>query len=68
MAFSRLTVHGSGPNSTPDPRVGYALQYHRNDVKALFEDGEWKLLRDFPRWKTKPVKTLTVPKGKQDGH
>src|SRR5207253_10828727 len=68
VAFSRLTVHGSGPNTTSNPRVAYALQYHRNDVNARREDGEFKSLREFPRWSTKPVKVLTVPKGKTDGH
>ena len=61
-----VLVHGSGPNTTPHPRVRYALQYHRNDVNAL-QDGEWKSLRNFPRWPIKPVKALT-PKGKTDGH
>ncbi|MEM9251333.1 MAG: phytanoyl-CoA dioxygenase family protein [Planctomycetota bacterium] len=59
VAFSRWTVHGSGPNTTDAPRVGYALQYHRDDVKFLDkESGEWKRLVDTPRWSTGPVDSL----------
>jgi 2-oxoglutarate-dependent dioxygenase len=70
IAFSRLTVHGSGPNNTPDPRVAYAVQFHRNDVKWLDRENNnvWKLLTDHPRWNNKPVREISVPKGKQDGH
>jgi len=57
VAFSRFTVHGSGKNSTDKPRVGYALQYHRNDVKADF-DGKIELLTKRPRFETGPVKTI----------
>lgn len=68
LAFSRLTLHGSGPNNTDQPRIGYAVQFHRNDVNAL-RDGEWKSLVEFPRWKTKPVAQLTRPEEKsRDGH
>lgn len=71
VAFSRLTIHGSGGNSTPDPRVGYAVQYYRND--AWFFDrttGERKkLITDNPQAPhTKPVAQITPPKGKIDGH
>jgi hypothetical protein len=68
VAFSRLTVHGSGPNMTDEPRVGYAVQYHRDDVNARRDDGSWKPLKQFPRWHTAPVKEIGVPKGKTDGH
>jgi phytanoyl-CoA hydroxylase len=68
IAFSRLTVHGSGPNHTEAPRVAYALQYHRDDVNALWPDGQWKLLKDHPKRVNKPVAQLTLPKGKTDGH
>ena len=57
VAFTRLTVHGSGPNSTNEPRVAYALQYHRDDTKYL--DGpsnSWKSLKEAPRWKLERVK------------
>jgi 2-oxoglutarate-dependent dioxygenase len=71
VAFTRLTIHGSGGNSTPDPRVAYAIQYGRNDVnwKARGTD-KWAPLATTPRWPDalKPVQKLTVPKGKIDGH
>lgn len=60
VAFTRWTVHGSGRNTTATPRVAYALQYHRSDVKYLDRnDKEWKLLIDKQRWQTDPVKELT---------
>ena len=69
VAFSRCTVHGSGANDTPDPRVAYAVQFHRNDVSWINkETGEKLLLKDHPRWPTAPVKQISVPKGKTDGH
>jgi hypothetical protein len=69
VAFTRLTIHGSCPNVTPDARVGYAIQFHRDDVKAKREDGEWKLLKEVPRWPTAPVKAITIPKhNKLEGH
>lgn len=56
VAFTRLTVHGSGPNTTDRPRVAYALQYHRDDVRWLDkESGQWQLLSDTPRFATAPV-------------
>ena len=68
IAFSRLTVHGSGANRSPLPRVAYAVQYHRDDVRALF-DGSWELLTIRPRWATGPVEQIAPPSGqKKDGH
>ncbi len=59
MAFTRWTVHGSGPNTTNQPRLAYALQYHREDVKWLDkETGEWKKLVETPRFATTPVSKL----------
>ena len=59
IAFSRWTVHGSGPNTTSEPRVAYALQYHRDDVRWLDKDtGEWQLLVETPRSATPPVERL----------
>ena len=70
VAFSRLTVHGSGANSSSDPRVAYAVQFHRDDVKALREGGEWRLLTDSPRWNPRPVVAFsTGPREESlDGH
>jgi len=71
VAFSRLTVHGSGANNTPDPRVAYAVQYFRNDAKYIDrETGEIKSHKEFPRFANshKPVTKISVPTGKLDGH
>ncbi|MBA2482506.1 MAG: phytanoyl-CoA dioxygenase family protein [Planctomycetes bacterium] len=68
VAFSRLTVHGSGPNLTARPRVGYAVQYHREDVKAFWPDEGWFPLIERPRWPTTPVEAIARPTGKIDGH
>lgn len=56
--FSRETVHGSGPNRSPDPRIAYAVQFHRGDTRAFF-DGSWELLTRRPRWRTAPVASFT---------
>jgi phytanoyl-CoA hydroxylase len=59
VAFSRWTVHGSGPNTTDAARVAYALQYHREDVRWLDRtSGQWRLLVDSPRTATLPVDSL----------
>jgi phytanoyl-CoA hydroxylase len=59
VAFSRWTVHGSGRNETNEPRVAYALQYSREDVRWLdTESGQWHLLADQPRSSTTPVGSL----------
>ncbi len=59
VAFTRWTVHGSGQNRTPDPRVAYALQYHRDDVRWWDADGDqWRLLVDDPKFATPPVDRL----------
>lgn len=58
IAFSRLTVHASGPNHTEIPRVAYGIQYFRNDVKALNPDGTWSSLKAHPRIETAPVAAI----------
>jgi hypothetical protein len=69
VAFSRLTVHGSGPNLSPDHRVAYAVQYHRDDVSASTDGGQTYLpLKTNPRYKTVPVEHITPPKSKIEGH
>jgi Protein involved in biosynthesis of mitomycin antibiotics/polyketide fumonisin len=69
VAFSRLTVHGSGPNTSGEHRVAYAVQYHRNDVNYSTDGGEtWKRALDHPRFACGPVAAITVPKEKLDGH
>lgn len=59
VAFTRLTVHGSGPNHTSQARVAYGLQYHREDVKYFdVRDEQWKLLVENRRFQTEPVEKL----------
>jgi|SaaInlStandDraft_1057018.scaffolds.fasta_scaffold34294_1 hypothetical protein len=53
IAFSRLLVHGSTINQSKDHRVAYAVQFHREDTEAMM-DGEWKLLKDHPRFDVAP--------------
>ena len=65
VAFTRLTVHGSGGNATDAPRVAYALQYHREDVKWYDrQEDQWKLLVENPRFSTPPVEELGLGTGK----
>ncbi|MGH3489626.1 MAG: phytanoyl-CoA dioxygenase family protein [Actinopolymorphaceae bacterium] len=59
VAFTRRPVHGSGPNSTDRPRLAYALQYHREDVRWYDKDADtWKVLVDTPKFATPPVNRL----------
>lgn len=69
VAFSRLTVHGSGPNYLSEHRVAYAVQFHRNDVNYSLDGGlTYKNLVENPRWDVGPVDKITPPKSKLDGH
>ena len=69
VAFTRLTVHGSGPNLLPIPRVAYAVQFHRDDVNWLDrKTGQWKSLKQFPPRSLTPVQSLRTPTSKTDGH
>ena len=73
VAFTRLTVHGSGVNASRDPRVAYAVQFHQNGVKARWEDGNYYDLLEKPRWPTAPVdsvaqKTVEDTRSSLDGH
>ena len=69
VAFSRLTVHGSGKNLTDEARVAYAIQYARHDVRYTRDLGQtWKTIADDgPGWRTGPVEAITIPE-KRDGH
>lgn len=59
IAFTRWTVHGSGPNHTDAPRVAYALQFYRSDVKYHDKnDQQWKTLIEASRDFVKPVDKL----------
>lgn len=65
VVFDRLTIHGSGPNETDEPRIAYAVQFHREDVRWYDRDNEqWKLLVDEPRWQVGPVAELTDTAGR----
>lgn len=71
VAFTRLTIHGSGPNTVDEPRVGYAVQFHRDDVGYIDkETGQRVLLTEQPRYPSahRPVETITVPTGRVEGH
>ena len=59
VAFSRLALHGSGANSTDEPRLGYAVQFHRDDVRAAREAVDLGLLKDNPRFVIKPVDAIS---------
>lgn len=67
VAFSRVTVHGSGENSTDDPRVAYAVQFHHEDAKATWEGGPLTALKGANRWQTAPVDEFTPAKEPDDG-
>ena len=58
VAFSRLTLHGSGANSSDEPRLGYAVQFHRNDVRAARDGVDIGLLKDSPRYDIEPVHAI----------
>jgi phytanoyl-CoA hydroxylase len=69
VVFSRLTIHGSGPNLSGKPRVAYAVQFHRDDVRAKWEGHDWVLLKENPRWNVTPVdKIMLQEKLNLDGH
>ena len=59
VLFTRLTIHASGANNSDEPRVAYAVQFHRDDTKWLNrESNEWQLLKESARWDIGPVETL----------
>ncbi|MCY3917644.1 MAG: phytanoyl-CoA dioxygenase family protein [Chloroflexi bacterium] len=59
VAFSRLTLHGSGANSSDQPRLGYAVQFHRDDVRASRDGLDMGLLKENPRYDLKPVDAIS---------
>jgi len=69
IAFTRLTIHGSGPNNTDEPRLAYAVQFHRDDVRAAWDGQPPRLLKGGNRWPAGPVDAVAAPDGKsRDGH
>jgi len=69
VAFTRWTVHGSGPNLTDQHRVAYAVQFHSENAMAEI-NGEQFLLREKPRftdiWGVDQIDPGGA--GKRDGH
>ncbi len=59
IAFTRLTLHGSGANSTNQPRLGYAVQFHRDDVRATRDGQDIGLLKENPRFSIGPVDSIS---------
>ena len=59
VAFTRLTLHGSGANSSDQPRLGYAVQYHRDDVRASRDGEDIGLLSENPRFQIQPADAIT---------
>ena len=59
VAFSRLTLHGSGANITDQPRLAYAVQFHRDDVSASRDGENLGLLKAIPRFDVRPVKAFS---------
>lgn len=70
VAFTRLTVHGSGPNTTAAPRFAYALQYHRDDAEAIWDNEPPRLLKGANRWPIGPVQQISqkFDDRSRDGH
>jgi 2-oxoglutarate-dependent dioxygenase len=69
VAFSRLTVHGSGENRTDAPRVAYAVQFHRDDAQAVWDNQPPRRLKGSNRWPIGPVDRITPPDpAGGDGH
>lgn len=58
VTFDRLTVHGSAANSTKDPRIAYAIQFHRNDTRGFYF-GKWRSLKRQPRFDCRPVAKIS---------
>ena len=59
VAFSRLTLHGSGANTSRQPRLAYAVQFHRDDVRATRNGEDLGLLKENPRFDVAPVKAFS---------
>ena len=60
VAFTRLTLHGSGANSTDQARLGYAVQYFRDDVRASKDGIDLGLLKENPRFDVRPVAAISL--------
>jgi ectoine hydroxylase-related dioxygenase (phytanoyl-CoA dioxygenase family) len=49
VAFTGLTVHGSGPNRSDRPRTGFYVRYCEPHVRMLSEGGR-PVLEDGHSW------------------
>jgi len=69
VAFSRLTVHGSGPNLTGEPRVAYAVQFAREGIQAVWDNQPLRPLNPHGRWRLEGLQTIqrSAPETR-DGH
>ena len=59
VAFTRLTLHGSGVNITDEPRLGYAVQFFRDDVSATRSGQDIGLLKENPVFRVQPVAAIS---------
>ncbi|EGU57628.1 phytanoyl-CoA dioxygenase [Vibrio nigripulchritudo ATCC 27043] len=67
VAFSRITVHGSGKNVTEEPRVGYSVQFHHEDTQATWDGQPKRPLKGANRWHTTPVQAIEMATEPDDG-
>ncbi len=58
VAFTRITLHGSGANTTDEPRLGYAVQFFRDDVRASRHGVDLGLLKANPVYQVAPVSEI----------
>ena len=69
VAFSRWTIHGSGPNRTDEHRIAYAVQFHSENAVAEFDGAQHLLLKE-PRfsdiWGVDEI--VAANAGARDGH
>ena len=70
VAFSRLTLHGSGANLTNEPRAAYAVQFFRDDAEAVWDNQPARPLKNANRWPVGPVREIVPPSAEvnYDGH
>ncbi len=59
VAFSRLILHGSGANTSDQPRLAYAVQFHRDDVRATRGGKSLGLLKENPPFDIRPVARIS---------
>jgi hypothetical protein len=69
VAFTRWTIHGSGPNLTNEHRVAYAVQYHSENAIAEYNNARHLLTKE-PKyrdiWGVDEI--VSANAGARDGH